>query len=179
MGKHPGGRPLKFQKAEELQERIDAYFADCDPHMEEVSEWVEAREKDGKLKKDEHGLNYLVEVKHKVMTKQIPYTITGLALFLDTSRQTLLEYEGEVEGRDDKDPKFADTLKAAKEKCESFAEELLYTAPNVTGPIFNLKNNYGWRDKTEADITSDGERIGLSDEQIEQLIRARTKRSDT
>lgn len=35
-GKHAGGRPLKFESAEELQEKIDLYFKDCDPHIEDV-----------------------------------------------------------------------------------------------------------------------------------------------
>jgi hypothetical protein len=30
---------------------------------------------------------------------------------------------------------------------------------NATMAIFNLKNNYGWKDKTESDITTGGEKI--------------------
>lgn len=138
--KHPGGRPLKFKSVKELQEKIDAYFANCDPHVEEVTEWVQARDKDGALKKDKDGLNYLVEITHKVKTEQIPYTITGLALALGTNRQTLINYE--------EDERFFDTIKAAKSKCEHFNEQFLF-GNNVTGVIFNLKNNYGWRDKSE------------------------------
>jgi hypothetical protein len=143
-----GGRPLKFKSVKELQEKIDAYFADCDPHMEEVTEWVQARDSKGQLKKDENGLNYLVEVTHKVMTEQKPYTITGLALALDTSRETLLDYEEKQE--------FSDTIKKAKDRCHNYVENSLLTS-NPTGAIFNLKNNYGWKDKTEQDITTGGE----------------------
>ena len=134
--KHAGGRPLKFQSVIELAYKIEQYFDDCDPHMVEVIEWVEDRDSSGKLIKDKHGLNYLVEVKHKVMTAQIPYTITGLALALDTSRETLLEYEER--------PEFVDTIKKAKVKCENFAEQMLFST-TPTGSIFNLKNNYGWK----------------------------------
>lgn len=141
---HPGGRPLKFQSVEELQAKIDEYFDSCDPHVEDVTEWVQARDRSGQLLKDEHGLNYLVEVTHKVMTKQVPYTITGLALALDTSRKVLVEYEDKEE--------FSNTLKKAKQKVENFVETLLITS-NPAGPIFNLKNNYSWRDKTEQDIS--------------------------
>lgn len=144
MSKNVGGRPLKFKTPRELQEKIDAYFHDCDPHMEVVDEWLEARDKEGKLKKDENGLNYLVQVTHKIMTKQKPYTFTGLALALNTSRETLIDYR-EREG-------FSDSLKGALDKCQSYAEQTLYTAPNVTGAIFNLKNNYGWQDKTEQEL---------------------------
>ncbi len=88
-----------------------------------------------------------------------PLTITGLALSLDTNRQTLLGYEGEVEGREKKDPKYVDTIKRAKMMCENYAEEFLYNGKNVVGAIFNLKNNYGWKDKSETDLTSGGKEI--------------------
>jgi hypothetical protein len=145
MTTEKGGRPLKFNSPEELQKKIDAYFAECDPHMEEVSEWVEARHRDGQLKKDENGLNYLVEVTHRVMTKQIPYTVTGLALALDTSRETLVNYEEKAE--------YFDTIKRAKEKIQNYLE-LNLNSTSPTGTIFNLKNNYGWKDKTESEITN-------------------------
>jgi len=139
------GRPLKFKTVEELEEKINAYFNACDSHVEEVTEWVNARDKEGTLRKDEYGLSYLIEVTHNVRTEAIPYTITGLALALDTSRLLLLEYED----RDD----FAYTIKRAKDRCHHYAENKLMTG-NPAGPIFNLKNNYGWKDKTETDVTS-------------------------
>lgn len=142
---HPGGRPLLFKTPQELQERIDDYFAQCDPHMEEVTEWLEARNKEGKLLKDDNGLNYLKKVTHKVMTKQIPYTVTGLALHLDTSRETLVNYEEKAE--------YFDTIKRAKDKIQNYLE-LNLNSPSPTGTIFNLKNNYGWKDKTESEITN-------------------------
>lgn len=77
-----------------------------------------------------------------------PLTITSLAVFLDTSRETLLNYE-------EKDEYFG-TIKKAKEKIHAWTEEQLYRNTQVTGVIFNLKNNYGWKDKTETDMTTNG-----------------------
>lgn len=139
-----GGRPLKFETVLDLETKIQAYFADCDPHMEEITEWIEARSKDGKKLKDENGLDYLVEVTHKVVTKQKPYTFTGLANALNTTRDTLLDYEGRDE--------FSDSIKKARSKCEEYVEQSLFSTTNVTGVIFNLKNNYGWVDKSEQDL---------------------------
>lgn len=82
-----------------------------------------------------------------------PITITGLANALDTSRETLLEYEER--------PEYVDTIKRAKGKIHQYVEEYLFTGKNQTGAIFNLKNNYGWKDKTEQDITSAGKPIPL------------------
>jgi hypothetical protein len=76
-----------------------------------------------------------------------PLTITGLALALGTTRQTLLEYEGEVQGREKKDPEFADTVKRLKTIVENYAEQALF-GKNATGPIFALKN-FGWSDRHE------------------------------
>lgn len=103
------GRPMKFKSAEELQEKIDAYFARCE-------------EKDD------------------------PLTITGLALALDTTRDTLMDYEG-------KDG-FSDAIKKAKLKIEH-AYELRNIKRGNAGDIFALKN-FGWKDKIESDIKLGG-----------------------
>lgn len=80
----------------------------------------------------------------------LPFTITGLALALDTTRETLCDYE-------EKDL-YSDTVKRAKMRCEDYAETQLYIGKNQAGSIFALKN-YGWRDKTETDVTSGGKPI--------------------
>lgn len=75
-----------------------------------------------------------------------PYTITGLALALDTSRKVLLDYE---KREDD----YSYTIKKAKLKIENFAEESLFTSKQTAGVIFNLKNNYGWQDKQDVGLS--------------------------
>lgn len=80
--------------------------------------------------------------------KSEPYTISGLALALGfDSRQSLLNY---CKYEDDEDVSFLDTIKRAKAKCEFDIERgLLSGKYNPTGAIFNLKNNYDWKDKQE------------------------------
>lgn len=68
-----------------------------------------------------------------------PLTITGLALALDTTRQTLLDYENKDE--------FTDTVRRAKLTVESYAEEQLFIGRNPSGAQFALKN-HGWEDKS-------------------------------
>lgn len=76
--------------------------------------------------------------------REEPPFITELAVWLDTSRETLSNYEERDE--------FFDTIKRAKQKCEMAVEKgMLLNKMNSTGAIFNLKNNYGWRDKTEVE----------------------------
>lgn len=80
--------------------------------------------------------------------------ITEMAFYLDTSRETLREYKER--------PEYVDSIKRALARCEMELERnLLEGKVNPTGAIFNLKNNYGWRDKTETDVTSGGKTIML------------------
>ncbi|MCR4282797.1 MAG: DNA-packaging protein [Bauldia sp.] len=81
-----------------------------------------------------------------------PYTIPGLAQALGfVDRQSLLDYAEK--------PEFSCTIKAAKLRVETQrSEKLVAGVGNVTGMIFDLKNNFGWRDKTEHELSSDPSR---------------------
>jgi hypothetical protein len=85
------------------------------------------------------------------ITPQEELTITGLALHLDTSRETLCNYE--------KKDEFFDTIKRSKLMIENAYEKRLIKRGGA-GDIFALKN-FGWRDKTETDITSGNKPIGI------------------
>jgi hypothetical protein len=136
----PAGRPLKFKDPIELQTKIDAYFADCEPHPIQVVryEWAEIEEEyidskgDAKTRTVTDNSVRPSEIVEWAMSERKPYMITGLANFLGTSRETLVNYEEREE--------FFDTIKDAKSKVEQDWERLLIGA-NATGPIFNLKNN--------------------------------------
>lgn len=86
-------------------------------------------------------------------------TVTGLALALGfESRHGLLYYENDKEG-------FLTTIKRAKARIEAHYEKDLVTRNgSVTGLIFNLKNNFGWKDAQEHTIVTEdeeGERTGI------------------
>ena len=139
-------RPLLFKSVEELQEKINQYFQRCD-------NWIE---KSVVIKWQIH--NY---------KEPIPYTITWLASYLWTNRQTLINYE-------DRDLSFFDTIKKAKEKIEANMEErwmMWLNNPAVT--IFSLKNNYNWIDKQEVNqnnLNLNRDITTMSDEDLEKLI---------
>ena len=77
--------------------------------------------------------------------KKLPYTISGLALALETTRQTLMDYQEQDE--------FTDTIKALKLRCENFAEQQAFIGKNQAGSIFILKN-HGWKDQQNVDHTT-------------------------
>jgi hypothetical protein len=139
------GRPLKFKTVKELQKKIDDYFASC---FEE--QWID------ETRRDNFG-NWILENGkrkefHIIKNIQVEdFTITGLAIFLNTSRETLLDYQNRDE--------FSDTIKKAKLIVENSYEKRLINRGN-SGDIFALKN-FNWKDKNETDITSQGDKLGV------------------
>lgn len=74
-----------------------------------------------------------------------PYTVSGLASYLEVTRQTLLNYT-------EKDEFFA-TIKKAKAKIEAqYEERALLGYYNPTISIFIMKNNFGYQDKVEVKV---------------------------
>lgn len=85
-----------------------------------------------------------------------PYLITGLCLALDCSREVLNDWDKDT-GKYSKPEQAIKAIHKAKMKCQNYAEKLLMSGKlNPTGAIFNLKNNYRWKDKTELDATTNG-----------------------
>lgn len=81
--------------------------------------------------------------------KEKPYTMSGLAYALDMDRKSLLNYS--------KDATFFPTIKKAKQRVEQQLEEnALSGKANATFTIFNLKNNYGWKDNIEFEGNTQG-----------------------
>lgn len=135
-------RPRKFDSPEALQEAVDNYFDSC----------FETKYIPGV---DEEGNKYLEEKRVQVE----PFTITGLALALDMSRDNLLYYTEE------RDPDFYRIISRAKLRCQNYAERQAMHphSKNITGPIFNLKANYGWVETNRQEVTGkDGAPLNMN-----------------
>lgn len=108
-------------------------------------------------------------------TDKEPYTITGLALALDINRSTLLRYETEFE------EEYRNTIKKAKTRVENNIEKnALMGKYNPTIAIFNLKNNFGWKDKQEIEqnIKADVETMTLTPQEKEKKLKDLKERLD-
>jgi hypothetical protein len=145
MSENKGGRPPMYKTKEEIQEKIDAYFKECEGKVYTDSE--------GKPVLDKYGMPVMIGVR--------PLTITGLALALGfNSRQALLNYQAK--------PEFNDTIMRAKAQVERYAEERLYDKDGANGAKFSLANNFeGWREKQQIEAEVNSEMtitIELSDE---------------
>ena len=74
--------------------------------------------------------------------KEKPYTMSGLSYYLGIDRKTLLNYS--------KNEEYFHTIKKARDKVQMQLEEnALSNKANPTFTIFNLKNNFDWKDKIE------------------------------
>ena len=83
---------------------------------------------------------FIINYKDGEEDKIFAPTMAGLALHLGVDRRTLVNYSNKEE--------YFPTIRKARARIESHLEKKLY-GNNVTGLIFNLKNNFDWKDKSE------------------------------
>jgi len=105
--------------------------------VEELEEKIEAY-----FKSDDA---FIVSYIDKNEIKEFAPTMAGLALYLDVDRKTIVNYG--------KKEQYFHTIKKARSKIENHLEQKLY-GNTVTGVIFNLKNNFNWKDKSEVKNTN-------------------------
>lgn len=138
----PAGRPPKYETPEEMQRIITLYFLACRVRQDENEKRLEGLA--------ENELLIINDI------EDIVPTISGLAYTLGMSTEALRNYEGKEE--------FLVTVKRAKQRVEMSLEQRL-AGQAVTGSIFSLKNNFGWKDKTEVDTNSTVTVVMGSDDQ--------------
>jgi hypothetical protein len=108
------GQPLAFKTAKELEDKVDEFFTSDDA--------------------------FLINFKDGEEERTFAPTISGLALYLNVDRRTLVNYSNKEE--------YFPTIRKARARVEAHLEKKLF-GNNVTGLIFNLKNNFDWKDKSE------------------------------
>ena len=121
------GRPPKYKCKEEIEEKIDAYFKECE----------------GEILKNDEGKIVYNKFGNPVIINQKPPTVTGLALALGfTTRLSLINYQGKKE--------FMNTITRAKTMIEAYTEERLFDREGSNGAQFSLRNNFkGWNDRQQ------------------------------
>lgn len=134
-------RPRKFSSSEQLEELIQEYFDSITISVPRTKPNTNP-DKDVYDDFKEPILNNLWEQIIDTEWASIP-SILWLCEYLGIHRSNLLDYEEKDE--------FRNTIKVAKQKIEKYNSEQLYRKEQVTGIIFNLKNNFDWKDKTEVD----------------------------
>jgi len=137
--KRPAGRPAMFRTPEEMQAKIDEYFATQIGRRPML-------DINGKQVYSKSGVPLFDEE---------PPTVSGLALYLGfTDRTSFYEYKTRAA--------FSDTVKRAITRIEHYAECGVLMRDKPTGSIFWLKN-HGWRaeeeTKVDVNLPADWKRI--------------------
>jgi hypothetical protein len=125
------GKSKKWETPEDLQSAVDMYFEKCDNRVVQV--YVKAQQA-------------LVDMK-----RPIPYTVEGLCELLECDRDTLLNYE-KMKGYEE----YFGIIKRAKLKIQrDKMERGLDGDSNPAVTIFDLKNNHGYKDKQEHQLSGE------------------------
>lgn len=144
------GAPRKYT-ARSFDRAVERYFAG-------ITRRVELTEKKDSGRRDNMGHVVWEEVpvvnslgERAVVTQYIvPPSVGGLCEALGIHRSTWAEYCDA-----EKHPEFSDTVARARGRMRAWNEEQLLTRPgkDVKGIIFNLENNYGYREQQSVEVT--------------------------
>ena len=134
------GQKRRFVSPEHLQCMVNEYFESCNGPL---------LDRYGNLVYDKNG--------NLVKTQVEPWTVSGLALYLGISTNTLKQYKlGRIdtlldEMRVDTDDyiTFSSVVLKAKQKIESYAERRLYDRDGQMGARFVLDNAFQWVSRKE------------------------------
>lgn len=114
---------------------------------------------DGEIVTDENG---------NEMTRSVylvPPRLTQLCLELGITRATWANYCN--------DPAYNEATELARTSVESFLEGELAREKNVRGIIFNLQNNFGWKEKQEIEMAGETKvEVSTAAMSIEDKLRA-------
>lgn len=153
------GSPKKYMSPEHLQAMVNEYFESCMGPL--FDKW-------GNLVKDDNG--------NLVKTQVKPYTLSGLALFLGLSTETLRKYKtgrldtilDEMKAETDDCLTFSRVVLRAKQTIEAYAEGRLYDKDGSNGARFVLDHCYGWVScKEEAEIKRSKKEMRLRQDEFD------------
>ena len=128
------GRPKKYTR-KKLREETERYFRS-------ISRTIPARDDTGSIIRNDDGDEI------QLLQYVVPPSIAGLCLQLGIDRSTWQNYADPA-----LHPELADVAAEARARIEAYLEqELLTREKGLQGIIFNLQNNYGWRQKQEVEL---------------------------
>lgn len=139
------GRKRAYTK-KRLKEEVERYFATI-TRMVKVTEKVDTgrRDKSGHVIYEQKPVTNQLGQQLEVVEYLVPPTVGGLCEFLGIHRDTWHEYCQQEE--------FSDTTTRAQGRLRAYREEQLLIRKDVKGIIFDLENNYGYKEQKDVHIT--------------------------
>lgn len=158
------GRPRKYKTIEELQKQIQYYFDSITRDTYRVIRKNIGTDDEPEYIDEPYLNNAREQVIYTEFIKQP--SVIGLCLFLNISRDTLIEYE--------KKEIFVDTIREARRIIVEQKLEMLPTMKNPRGLMFDLSANYGMHEKTE--VKSSNTNVNINEDVTELTTEERKAR---
>lgn len=152
------GRPKKYTAAG-FQRACEAYFNSiC--YQEKKLKRVIVMGEDGTPVMDDKGhIRYRYEqiktADGKLAYETVwiePPSLTGLCLYLGIDRATFSRYGTYDPDNPEESEKFCNTVSRARGRVEAYLEGRLEDKSAARGAIFNLQQNFGWKEKKEVEL---------------------------
>jgi len=162
------GRPKKYEPAG-FQRACEAYFNSIcyrKPKMRAVPVF------------DDEGFPLLDDFGHqKIKFEQVitadkkpafetvwiePPSLTGLCLYLGIDRATFSRYGTYDPEHPEESEKFCNTVTRARGRVEAYLESRLEDKSAARGAIFNLQQNFGWKERKEVELGAGAQRAVAS-----------------
>lgn len=128
------GRPMKYSSPDRLLEAVEDYF-------DSISYT--------KVLTDGHGHPILSDAGREIrmLVYVTPPGKSAMCLHIGIDESTWDNYADP-----EKNPKLVPVTRWAKMRMEAYLEEQLNTRDRPQGIIFNLENNYGWKNRREVEL---------------------------
>ena len=140
------GRPKKYSE-KTLAKAVNQYFASI-TRIVTVTEMIETGERDDKGHKiyERRAIMNSLGKEAKVEEYIVPPTIGAICEFLGIHRSTWAEYCDR-----DLHPEFSDTTTRARGRIHAYLEREMLTrqGKDLKGVLFNLENNFGYKERLE------------------------------
>lgn len=151
------GRPKKYTAAG-FEKACEAYF-DSISYLEPVMKPVVRRDDKGYPILDRYGHQQVryeqvitANGKPCVETRWVePPSLTALCLYLGIDRATFARY-GTEDPDNPESERFCNTVTRARGRVEAYLESKLEDKSAARGAIFNLQQNFGWKEKKEVEL---------------------------
>ena len=154
-------RPKKYD-AVSLRRAVDKYFRSITRKVM-VTEKVDTGRKDssGHIIWETKPVTNQMGKELWVTEYLVPPTVAGLCEFLGIHRSTWAEYCDP-----EQHPEFSDTTTHARGCMQGWREEQLIVRKDVKGIVFDLQNNYGYRERQSVEVTGGVEEFLKKQEEL-------------
>lgn len=139
----------KEYTADSLRRAVEKYFKSITRKVTVMEKYdTGSKDKSGHIIYGERPVKNCLGKEVVVTEYLVPPSVAGISEFLGIHRSTWDNYCDR-----EKYPEFFDTTTYARGRMQGWREEQLVTRKDVKGIVFDLENNYGYRERKSFEVT--------------------------